>query len=581
MDRLGGGRILAATGFPSRVSGPDVRRTVERYWPLTALVLLSTVGFWLRIRNLGSHPFWVDEIYHVWAADRFVDGEGFTLPNGTPYDRAWLPTTLPIAASFTLFGSSEFAARLPSAVVGTATIAAAYALGREFANREVGILLSVFVAFDPMSIAWSREARMYAHLQLVYVVTLLLLARWYRGDFGFRASYLVPLGLIATVGYLTHTIYLSVGLVFVAFVAVILAGRAWSTLFDGFTDSAGDPPESDGRPVSSTLGSMDTLEGTVWSRRTTRLVVVLSIACVAGIALLVGRGLPPELFAEPTGGWAERGTGYYLDFLFGRYGRFVWLLVPGTLYLLLDGGRSHLLVLAFAIPFAVASLVELRAARYVVHLLPLFGLVGLFGLVFCYEAIARGLDRLSRRTDGGLRVEPRVVAAGLVLVVAIPLLIVGVSPATGIAITEADAESTTVSRSDHQAAAAWLDEHGTDEDALVSMRPEVTEWYVGEVEYFLRTDGIAEAERRNGDLVHTRSDAIYLTDRADVEALFDRHERGWIVASARFHGGYLDPDVRAYIQSNTVRYADEEWTNLELYYWGPDPPDVDERRDDG
>ena len=580
-DGLGGGTDITSNGLAAHVTVLDSRRAVERYWPLAIVVLLAVVGFWLRVRNLGTQPFWVDEIYHVWAADRFVAGEGFTLPNGTPYERAWLPTTLPIAASFTLFGPTEFAARLPSAVVGTATIVAAYGLGREFGNRSVGVLLAVFVAFDPMSIAWSREARMYAHLQLLYVVTLVLLARWYRSDFSFRATHLFPLGLVVALGYLTHTIYLSVGLVFAAFVAVILTRRASSAIHAGVADSkrgstafvslSGLPLVGSSSGVSRNWSGRSA--GTVSMRRTKRLGLLLALMCVGGVAMVLLRGVPPELFVEPRGGWAQRDADYYLEFLFSRYGRFVWLLVPGTIYLLIDGGRSHLLLLAFAIPFAAASVLELRAARYVVHLLPLFGLIGLYGLVFGYEVSCRILQRIALPAVGPFRIEPRVVAAALVLVLTVPLLIIAVSPATGLAITESDAESTTVSRSDHEAAAEWLDEHGSDADVIVSMRPEVTEWYVGEVDYFLRTDGIAEAERRDGELVHTRSDAVYLDDQQAVADLFDRHERGWIIASARFHGGYLDPDVREYIQSNTVRYADDDWTNLELYYWGPDPPD--------
>ena len=533
----------------NRLRSVEVREAVIRHWRLALLFGLVGLGLWLRVRNLGAQPFWVDEVVHAWAADSVLAGEGFALPNGTAYDRAWLPATLPIAASFALFGPTEVAARIPSAFVGTATIAAAYALGREYATREVGLLLACFVALDPMSIAWSREARMYAHLQLLYVVTLVLLGGWYRRGLPFRATHLLPLGIVFALGYLTHETYSSVAVVFAAFLGAVLAGRAvrWSTdtrLLAGPSDEA-------------------------W-----RLLLVLGALCVAGAAVALARGLPPELVAEPVGGWPERGTGYYADFFRRRYGAFVWLLVPGTLSLLYRGGRSHLLLLAFALPFAAASVVDLKAARWIVHLVPLFALIALCGLLPIYDGVTRTARRVGvRERLGTSAVDARTVALAVVLAIALPAMVVAVSPATAVAVTDADAESTTVSRSDHAASAAFVDEHGSEADAIVSPRPEVTAWYGGDVDYFLRTDGIDRVEERDGERVHPRTGTVYLDDVDAVRELFEREESGWIVASARFDGGYVDPEVREYVRENTVRYADDDWNNLELYYWGPDPPD--------
>lgn len=532
-----------------RIRPVDVRAAVVRRWRLAVLAGVVAIGLWLRLRNLGAHPFWVDEVYHAWAAESFLAGDGFALPNGTPYDRAWLPTTLPIAASFALFGPTEFAARLPSALVGTTTIVAAYAMGREYANREVGLLLAVFVALDPWSIAWAREARMYAHLQLLYVVALVLLARWYRRGLAVRATHLLPLGAVFALGFLTHEIYASVVVVFAAFLGTVLLGRATRSVVD--SRAIGGP-----------------------SNETERTLLLLGALCVAGLTLALVRGLPGELFAEPRGGWPERGTGYYADFLFDRYGRFNWLVAPGALYLLLRRGRSNLLLLAFAIPFAAASLVDLKAARWIVHLIPIFALIGLCGLVPIYFAIERAVLRVGDLT-AARDVGPPLVAATVVLAIAAPLMVVAVSPATAVAVTDADAEPTTVSRSDHAAAADFLDAHGSESDAIVSLRPEVTGWYVGDADYFLRTDGIVRAEERDGAVVHARTDTVYLNDVDAVRELFEREESGWIIASARFESGYVDPEVREFVRRDAVRYADEDWHNLELYYWGPDPPDPD------
>ena len=66
----------------------------------------------LRFVNLGTHSFWIDELYHVSSAESNIENGSLHVPFKGEYTRA-KPITYLTVASFKLLGSSEFAARLP------------------------------------------------------------------------------------------------------------------------------------------------------------------------------------------------------------------------------------------------------------------------------------------------------------------------------------------------------------------------------------------------------------------------------------------------------------------------------------
>ncbi|MBN9624587.1 MAG: glycosyltransferase family 39 protein, partial [Actinobacteria bacterium] len=63
-----------------------------------------------------------------------------------------------------LFGRDEWGIRSLSALVGTLTVPVGYAIGRQLSGRRVGLILMAILAFDPMLIWYSQEARSYALL---------------------------------------------------------------------------------------------------------------------------------------------------------------------------------------------------------------------------------------------------------------------------------------------------------------------------------------------------------------------------------------------------------------------------------
>ena len=136
---------------------------------IIAVIFLLTIGFGIRLINLGEPGFGTDEPLHVFAAKGIMETGEPQLPSGLFYYRAELFSKI-VAQSFKYLGVSEFSARLPSAVFGTITILVIYLIGKNLFGATVGLLSALFLTFLPIEIAWSRECRMYVLFQLSFLI---------------------------------------------------------------------------------------------------------------------------------------------------------------------------------------------------------------------------------------------------------------------------------------------------------------------------------------------------------------------------------------------------------------------------
>ncbi len=139
--------------------GPGTGRPFEKrdYYCLLALCLLCLALFFFR---LGGHPLWdVDEGMHAstskdmvmtgdWVTTRF-NGQNF-------YDKTVLFNWF-AALSFLVFGFTEFAARMPAALLGSGTVVATFLLGRRMLGTRAGFLAGVILATSPEFIVLSRS----------------------------------------------------------------------------------------------------------------------------------------------------------------------------------------------------------------------------------------------------------------------------------------------------------------------------------------------------------------------------------------------------------------------------------------
>jgi len=171
------GRVAEILEIPLRSTGaalapvavPAVPAAKEKYLLLAVLMLAALLRFW----ELGSFSLHKsDEDTTVLAAAHILQDGTPRFPSGMFYGRAIVQSYL-IAASFSLFGPSEWAARLPSALCGILAVLLGWLAARRFLEAPWRIGFALCLALLPAMIADSQEARMYG-----FMVASLLGATW-------------------------------------------------------------------------------------------------------------------------------------------------------------------------------------------------------------------------------------------------------------------------------------------------------------------------------------------------------------------------------------------------------------------
>ena len=194
----------AAPGAPVAVAG---ERPLARWGPLAGVLVLGAA---LRLSTLGLQSFWYDEAFtpmHVLHHGLAATLRSVAHTENSPplwYLLAWLDVRL--------FGDGEVALRLPSALAGIATVAVAWAIGRELAGRRCALACAALVAVNPLFVWYSQEARVYALFALTCAVAMLCCLRARREP---TRSRMAAFALSGALALLTHY-----------FSAFLLAGMA-------------------------------------------------------------------------------------------------------------------------------------------------------------------------------------------------------------------------------------------------------------------------------------------------------------------------------------------------------------------
>lgn len=143
--------------------------------PLPSLLLPFLVGLGLRLLRLGSKSLWLDEALLLTRLQASLQEHAAGL--GEPYHpplyyemmRSWIA----------LWGSSEIALRLPSALLGGAAVPLVWALANSLnlspGRRQTAVWLT---AVSPLLIWYAQEARSYAPLAFLHLLGCWALVRF-------------------------------------------------------------------------------------------------------------------------------------------------------------------------------------------------------------------------------------------------------------------------------------------------------------------------------------------------------------------------------------------------------------------
>jgi len=133
---------------------------IERNHGLMLLGGVVVLGAILRFWDLGADSIWYDEA----ASLAQSSGTFFEVFARTAQDNYPPLHNVLLYLSMNFFGQSEWAIRLPSALLGIANIVALYALTSRFGGRGAGLLAALMLALSGFHIWYSHEGRMYTLL---------------------------------------------------------------------------------------------------------------------------------------------------------------------------------------------------------------------------------------------------------------------------------------------------------------------------------------------------------------------------------------------------------------------------------
>lgn len=163
-----------ATGLPQEAEAPasGPRITLPQIHPAFWLIPIIGIALILRLWGLERDSVWLDEAASVGFAEP---------PLPALLDEVSRDSNPPLYFVLLHFwlklGQGDAWLRLPSVILGTMVVPVTALLGRALVGWRTGILASLFVAVSSLQIDYSQEARGYALLTLLTVVSILLLHR--------------------------------------------------------------------------------------------------------------------------------------------------------------------------------------------------------------------------------------------------------------------------------------------------------------------------------------------------------------------------------------------------------------------
>ena len=168
----------SAVTLPVPLEQPDRpdEAAPARHWVLiAALAGLTAAGAAIRFVPLGVQSFHHDEVITVM---RVIPGTFGHMLHEVKSSESNPPLYYVLAWGWAKeFGRSEWGIRSLSALFGALTVPLGYAIGRQLASRRVGLILTAVLAFSPMLIWYSQEARSYVLLVFFGALSFLFFVR--------------------------------------------------------------------------------------------------------------------------------------------------------------------------------------------------------------------------------------------------------------------------------------------------------------------------------------------------------------------------------------------------------------------
>jgi mannosyltransferase len=187
-----------------------------------AVASIALLGAGLRAFRLAHQSLWADEVGTYLSSvgtASFVMTQTEINSNVPPLYYLLVNAVLPL-------GAGEAVLRAPSVIAGVLTIVLVFLVVRHWAGTEIGLSASLLMAISPFHIWYSQEARPYALLLLLAVLSLWCMQKVVERPR--NPGWKVGLVIATAAAFYTHTVALGLFALLGLFVLVRVDRREWS-----------------------------------------------------------------------------------------------------------------------------------------------------------------------------------------------------------------------------------------------------------------------------------------------------------------------------------------------------------------
>jgi mannosyltransferase len=186
---------------------------------IQVLLSLTLLGFFLRFYHLDYNSLWLDEATTFYESQASFSGIWQTSLTGEFHP----PLFNWIIHIMLTFGQSEIILRLVPAFLGVLTIPTFYLIGKEYRDKNVGIISAALLTFSYFGIFYSQEARSYSMMLFFFSLVVLFYLRALRTNV---QSDWVLFGVFSALSVWTHY-YTLIGLAILFLHAVFSLSNQW------------------------------------------------------------------------------------------------------------------------------------------------------------------------------------------------------------------------------------------------------------------------------------------------------------------------------------------------------------------
>jgi len=162
------------------------------------LIVITIIGCFLRLYNLGTSSLWLDEASTVTFA---TAGSFWDIWNLTATVEPNPPLFHWVEYIMLSFGNNEFILRFIPAILGTLTIPIMYFIGKEFIDENGGIIAATLCAISPFFIIYSQEARAYTMLLFFIALTTMFYLKALKDN---KHTYWILFAISGSLAFWTH-----------------------------------------------------------------------------------------------------------------------------------------------------------------------------------------------------------------------------------------------------------------------------------------------------------------------------------------------------------------------------------------